>query len=719
MSNNQIIETFLAQQNLQQHYKFVTESVKKRTGINIDRYPGMKRQFQSMAQILAKKREGQNVHLSQLNSDLQNHCSNYFCNQLEKKKMQKQHVNKLNATNEMHTPNEMQQQSFNRNNSINNDYEKLMATRNENLSMRSYDEFDPRKQIASRGEINSKDNTNLTKSLENALLERGQINDIPNNIPDNEKPNILPFNLNDDVSNMLSRTDPGEDLPLYQNVVELNNSENSDPMKRLEQIEKERNINNKQTMENATSILDYKKLDINDQQKLMQKFTTRKGESDIMAIRNNTDAQTLNQRSEIKDATELYKLNEEGKQRMIDRMTNSGISGNDTRALSPLVDNLLIEKLISLQRDLQPNYIEKVNYIIINSVDRDWFNTNESRYNFRVNFKPHSSHTGAGIQDIYRNITSVELVNAILPQDNVLIPFDSRPYLDILHFPYLLLQIKEFSDVFRGTNNNNDRAFSVLIFDKQHDSSVLSSDYITSDVNGSPKSQFYKEYRKTFYKYTPAYFEKKNFYNQPLASLGHMTLNLETPAGENINVLNDVLTINDIQYTSNLSNLETTESTTFEYNVAHGFPGENMSDHKYIRINTSTAFSNKLFRLGDNIKISGYSLTGSGSDNDKFVSFINRDEGHYILNTDITNVSNTTGANQGFVSNIYISPPGELNSTLTGLKANTYYDETNIDLGNYTEGSAKLINGNLQTHFLFKINTREGDVSRITMPMNV
>jgi hypothetical protein len=714
MNNN--IETFLASQNLQQHYKFVSQEVKKRTGVNIDRYPGMERQFQKMATVLANKKQGDNTPLSQLNSDLQNHCTNYFCQQIAKKR-----ASTSSLSNNTKAPQQLYSTDNNgeeyQNISMSDSYDRMMAQRAETQRSISNTDFDPRNMIASREQLNANDNSQLTKSLENALLERGQLNVEDNTIPESERPNILPFNLNDDVANMLSSVDPGEDLPLYQNVVDLNNADNVDPMKRLEQIERERNMN--PTMESATAILDYKKMDIEGQQKMAQKFMTRSGESDIMSLRNNTDAQTRNQQSEIKDAAELYRLNEEGKKRMIDRMTNSSISGNDVRSLSPAVDNLLLEKLISLQRELQPKYIEKVNYIIVNSIDRDWFNTSETRYNFKVNFRPNSSHTGAGIQDIFRNITSVELVNALLPQDNVLIPFDTRPYLDILHFPYLLLQIPEFSDVFRGTNNNNDRAFSVLIFDKQHDSSVLSSDFIngTSDsmVNSSPKSQFYKEYRKTFYKYTPAYFEKKNYYNQPLASLGHMTLKLATPAGEKINVLNDVLTINDIQFTSAISGL--TEAN-FEYDLTHSYPNDaNATTRKYVRIETTTNFSNKLFRLGDNIKIQGYSLTGNGTDNTRFENFINRSEGHHILNTDISDLTATN--NQGFTSNLYIAPPGDLLDDLTGLDTTTYYDETNIDTDNYTSGDAKLINSNLQTHFLFKINTREGDVAQVTMPMNV
>ena len=53
-----------------------------------------------------------------------------------------------------------------------------------------------------------KDNGDLTKMLNNMMLERGQVNESNN-------PKVLPFNLNDDMANMLSG-EPGENLPLYQ-----------------------------------------------------------------------------------------------------------------------------------------------------------------------------------------------------------------------------------------------------------------------------------------------------------------------------------------------------------------------------------------------------------------------------------------------------------------------------------------------------------------------
>lgn len=717
------IETFLTSTNLNQNYKLVCHDVNNRTGVNLDRYPGMERQFQKMAQIVAKKCNGNDAHLSNLNTKLTQESVKYFCQLIDTKKEQKvksqgdkngsTQLNIQDNRNVNSSYNEKHGFSMlNKNNDISSSYNDMLQQRTDSLKKNDTSSRIFEQPMGEPSRVaHEKDKSDLTKMLNNMMLERGQVNQEDN-------PNVLPFNLNDDMANMLSG-EPGENLPLYQNVNDLRSTDGVNPMTRVEQMEKER--------QNFNNVLKLGDMDKKNQDKMLSKMRTAKGESDIVMERAMLQKQTMDNTPKV-DPAELYKISEDAKSNMINRMTNNAVSSNDVRSLSPLVDNLLMEKIFSLQRNLQPDYMEKVNYIIVNSIDRDWYNnSNETRYDFRVKFKPGNDYNSAGILDIYKNITSVELVNALIPQDNVLIPFDARPYLDILHFPYLLLQIPEFSDVFRGTNNNNDRAFSVLIFDKQHDSTVLSTDFISgssdSIVNSTPKTQFYKEYRKTFYKFTPAYFEKKNYYNQPLGSLNQMTLKLATPAGENINVLSDVLNIGNIAFTSNLNSLEGSESSNFEYDVSHGFPYSNMTDHKYIRIQTSSNFSNKLFRLGDNIKIQGYDLvsTGAGTANNAaFVNFINRSEGHYILNTDLSVLSNANDSNQGFTANIYIAPPGNLTTNLDGVEAGSYFD-TDIDTSNYSTNSnvAKLINSNLQTHYLFKITTREGDVQQVTMPMNI
>lgn len=394
----------------------------------------------------------------------------------------------------------------------------------------------------------------------------------------------------------------------------------------------------------------------------------------------------------------------------------------ETALIEPSLNTeLMFKSLLKLQKDIQPKYMTRSNYIVINSGDRDWLNvSSQNRYNFQIKFGNHQS--GASIKNVYKNITSIELVNAMLPKDNVLLPFDTRPYIDILTYPYLVMKIPQLTNVFRGTNQVNDNAFSVLIYDKKHDSQVLSNDFISgsnSIVNGVPSRQFYSEYNKSYYKYIPAYFEKKIYDNQPLSSLTNMDIEVVNPNDEEINVMPDVLSISAIAYTANLATLTTTD---FEYDITNGYPFDAIATsntREYLRIQTTTPFSSKLFRLGDNIKLAGLTAAvGSSTDEQSLVTFLNRNEGHYILNFDVTDYA--VGGDKGFTSNLYIAPPGDLYTTGNmALNETTYIGSADADTGNITIGSSKLINTNLQTHFLFKINTREGDVSRVTMPMNV
>jgi hypothetical protein len=390
----------------------------------------------------------------------------------------------------------------------------------------------------------------------------------------------------------------------------------------------------------------------------------------------------------------------------------------ETALISPTIDEKLFTALFAAQNKSQPKYMTRSNYIIVNSADRDWLNeslSNSNRYNFNVKFGKNDS--AASINNVYKNITSIELVNAFMPKDNVLLSFDSRPYVDILTYPYLVLKIPELTNVFRGTNNSTDNAFSVLVYDKKHDSQVLSNDFITGSntiIQSAPERQFYSEYNKSYYKYIPAYFEKKVYDNQPLASLSHMSISVVNPNNENINVMRDVMDINAIAFTA-------VTSTNLEYSGTNSYPFDSSAaSREYINIIVNQSFSNKLYRIGDNIKLGGFTtITGSSANEVALADYLNRPEGHYILNLQQSNLA--AGANQGFISNLYIAPPGDIainaNASLT---TSTYIGSSDIDiLSNITTTNARLLNTNLQTHFLFKINTREGDFQAVHNAMNI
>ncbi len=141
--SNQNIETFLTSTNLNQNYKLVCHDVNNRTGVNIDRYPGMERQFQKMAQIVAKKCNANEAHLSNLNTKLTQESVKYFCQLIDTKKAQKrqsQQQNRQVGNNVQDTRNVNssfnEQHGFsmlNKNNDISSSYNDMLQQRNDSL----------------------------------------------------------------------------------------------------------------------------------------------------------------------------------------------------------------------------------------------------------------------------------------------------------------------------------------------------------------------------------------------------------------------------------------------------------------------------------------------------------------------------------------------------------------------------------------------------------
>jgi hypothetical protein len=420
---------------------------------------------------------------------------------------------------------------------------------------------------------------------------------------------------------------------------------------------------------------------------------------------------------------ELLRFGNKLADKYVARMEERIVNENDVQTISPDSVEKNQGKMIKEQRDAQPKYIEKVHYININSVDRNWVdNPNENRYSFQVKFNQNSDYQGgAAISQMYRNIISVELVSAVLPMDTYIDPFDTRIYMGLSRYPYLLLRVDELDNVFKGTNNWVDRAFSTMIFDKVFYTNTLSTDYIsgttTSIVQSTPKQGFAGEYLRGFMKYNPAYFEKKKFYNNPLANLSRMTIDITDPRGNFVNNQKDVLTISNIQYTVNL-NAITAGST--ELLPTYAWPYSTQANYKYVQITTSTYFSNRLFRIGDRILIQDFAFNSNstGVNDGNFASFINQEQGHIIINLDVESNGSTTSNNSGFLSNIYISPPGSLNTANQTVAAGTYYDNTTLNLSNVsTFGS--MIDVDLQTQLLFRIVTRDPDTTGTLNPINI
>jgi hypothetical protein len=424
----------------------------------------------------------------------------------------------------------------------------------------------------------------------------------------------------------------------------------------------------------------------------------------------NIDLQSINNRNANANHLDLLKMEKESTERIMADANNNLISNNTVPSNDT---NTLLAAILAHQRDNQPKYIDKTHFLSINSGDRNVQIANQNRYEFKVSIGK-SSNGELGVPSAFKNITSVEAIYAFLPEDTEILGYDNRIHLNTLSNPYLLLHVEELKGVYSGTNSNNDRCFSHLVIDKEQSTSSLASDYTASNINITDDNgdsgiinTFPNQFERSYLRYYPSCFDSKVFYNNPLASLGSMNIKITNPQGQKLNTHPDIISINTFAFES---------AADKAIDAPSGFPRTALADNQTCKITLETYVSNRLFKVGDRIKISYVN-----SDNSQFQEFANRDEGHVIINIDAEVNTNTgTAANKGFVNNIYISPPGTVDLA-NGNLTTTSYHETVGTLTNVVGTTVKgyITNLNLQSHFIFKVTTRETDTKEVIKPLNV
>ena len=753
MSGDSIDKLYYSQNNLDNTFKQVSEEISRRTNKDISKNISYKKSFQAMAKMIYDKCPPQERNLQSVNTKLIEKSTVYFHGKIFEKNVnnptEKQSNQSLRnsiiskADNSSASSNTQHGFSMMKENEdIKGKYEELMSRRDAITNATGSgnpNDYLPQPVIKSSNYVKNEvfvkgANTNNDSNYNSQYLR------VADESPQNKSTlqtssqmnaqnldfSINYFNLNEDLTDSLVSTE-NADTPLYQNIERLQKMDSANPMSMLEDYQRQRNSQVQtyatiEKRENITAMQTLQSLGQSNQSQLSMGGLLEN--QNIVFSRNNTDAKTKIDQTQV-DPMELLNFGKKLTDNYIERIEERIVNNNEAQpnAGTPVDLAKMQAELIKLQRDSQPKYIEKVHYINVNSLDRLWSQNAESRFSFKVQFNQASGFEGAAISQLYRNIVSVELVSAILPMDTTINTFDTRIYGGLMKYPYLLLRIDELDGVFRGTNNWTDRAFSTLLFDKVYFTNTFSTDYISgtstsnSIVNvtpaGQPKTSFAPEYLRGFMKFNPAYFEKKKFYNNPLASLNKMTITITDPRGNPFNNESDVLNISNIGFTSNLdviTNLELVPSLSFPY--------VNQSAYKMIKVTSSGAstFSNRLFRVGDRLLFKDFTsnVALSAPNNSTFNSFINRSEGHIIVNLDLEDNAAASG-NKSYIKNLYISPPGSYDSTSNTVSG--YYDNTTLDFTGATYGS--LINMDLQSHLLFRIVTRDPDTSGTLKPINV
>jgi len=320
-------------------------------------------------------------------------------------------------------------------------------------------------------------------------------------------------------------------------------------------------------------------------------------------------------------------------------------------------------------------------YILISSEDRPWFiNNGENMFNFKINCGDISLlydnqisdvdiESSAVIRHSLENIISVRVDNLILTNremENGLRPTT---------FPFLQVQIQGIEYTSFGTNKNADLACAFL-------SSKIPLPNNFNDVK--------------FLEMVNVNKQQKEFYI-PKSKMNKLTLSILRHDGQQL-LNNDILSSRDVMDVKVIY-YDTTSS--------------------YLIIETSSYFPPNNFVSNDIIKFRNYEFRETNlafSECFLFNNFINRNEGHIILNVgktdDVLNNNNVI-----YFNKIIIEAPTIVNSS-SGIKENESWfqsllDKTTLESNLESDNTGRFINSSLQIHLLLSIKILNKHSSRL------
>jgi len=418
--------------------------------------------------------------------------------------------------------------------------------------------------------------------------------------------------------------------------------------------------------------------------------------------------------------------------------TDNSAAGNATLALpSARTTRPPRSQDIIIPQDDVLTYKENEYNLFMYSADRDWLSGNptlQNRYNFTVNFDPANNRAGqlfgvnAAASIKFKNITRIEFVKAILPVEGLdyllrknaastaAVNYDVSLNVNILSFPYLNLYVKELDTNSYGTDYNFERAFGVL----QYDANWISDNTVVTKGGYLAMIPKFLKCQKV---YTPT----------PLSTLQKLTLRLERPDGSLVSDVQDTLDISGVfsssgssgafmgplggAYTANISGTKYADASA-----------------NYIWLETSSYFSRFSVAQGDRIRLRGLTFpstySGDAGALADLLNWLNTTD-HLVIGTAWSNRTINTvhykdGWNQVGYSK-YIIIQTRMNDPTTGSVTPVNFGSltlsTNITFlsklcGN-TLTAGRLLNLSHQTHFVFRIITRDMDSTSRLRPDNL
>jgi len=230
----------------------------------------------------------------------------------------------------------------------------------------------------------------------------------------------------------------------------------------------------------------------------------------------------------------------------------------------------------------------KQKYLVLSSLDRDWYNSASD-----INPFNYKAKIGTGNDDdiniytmnIIKNIVSIAITKLLLPNKKMIIAYSNQIEY-ISHHPYIMVDINHGSNTNDGTNININNAVGIL-------NTITPTNKLFSEVN-------YLEYKNIN-------GATKNYYNNPISNLSTLDIKIKTELNQDPTTVTDVLSIDTI-YSS----------------------GSNLSE--VLNIKTSTYFNNQ-YQISDIIKIQQYVYreTDTYTEGVNFNDYINQDTGHKII----------------------------------------------------------------------------------------
>lgn len=379
-----------------------------------------------------------------------------------------------------------------------------------------------------------------------------------------------------------------------------------------------------------------------------------------------------------------------------------------------------------VREDKIVSYREIENNLFIYSADRDWLRNNkENRYSFTVNFDPAANGQGfnptLSAQQKFKNIVRIELIKCIMAGESLDVTINKSgatgasdtTYQDnILNLPYITVRVAELENNNYGTDNFLDRSFGVLQYDAQW----------LSDATQISCNRGYLAMIPKFLKC------QKDFYPTPLSTLQKMTIDIRRPNGELLSTSPDTFDIAGI-----IGANPTAFGTTYPFNITPS-GNYNLSDPTNpfnFFIVTNRYFSRFEICPGDRIQISGYTYsdaalndTTNGGALRDFCNWINRPEGHIILNNGYTNTPttiidglNTVGYGNVLMIQARYQDPSTGSTLLNTFGTGNFSNILNT-YGLALQSPCRLIDLNKQLNLVFRVITREMDALPQIRPDN-